>query len=76
MWVFRTVTSLLPGAAALKPLQMNTVTDALRKYFSVKRCCSLLRSVFWLFSYSRLTQVTVDCILYETGVLVLTVIEL
>ena len=32
MWVFRTVTSLLPGAAVLKPLLMITVTDALRKY--------------------------------------------
>lgn len=42
MWVSRTVTSLLPGAAVLKPLQMNTVTDALRKYsiaISVKWCC-------------------------------------
>lgn len=32
IWVSTTVTSLSPGAAALKPSQMNTVTDARRKY--------------------------------------------
>lgn len=32
MWVSKTVTSLWPGAAALKPSPMTTVTDAHRKY--------------------------------------------
>lgn len=32
MWVSKIVTSLWPGAVALKPLPMNTVTDARRKY--------------------------------------------
>jgi hypothetical protein len=32
MWVSKIATSLLPEAAALKPLPMNTVTDVRRKY--------------------------------------------
>lgn len=55
MWVSKIVTSLLPEAAALKPLPMNTVTDVRRKYIidtrynvTVRNVCDWMRAVAYL----------------------------
>lgn len=70
MWVSKIVTSLWPGAVALKPLPMSTVTDARRKYIivTIMKCsCEFVTQCLQLESQSLVTDGTDTALVTQAG---------